>query len=377
MNPTVVDAGRLRDVLLTLAAHVNEKSLVPAYTAVRLEIIQGMLMATAGSQPCLLTIQVAPVEGEWSICPQIKPLSSFLSTLPTQPIRLEVADKKLTVHYQLGAKWNFVTFPAFAGKDYPTPKTDHGTKVPIASSLAGPLRKLLSFCKNEPEFFPAQSGIWFDVLPTSIGLIGFDGRFIAEEIIDHDSELKGLHQFIVPYWGVTALSDVLKLANYDDKLELSLGESWLTLWFPGAAIQIQRVEADRPKFEDLWGDDGATYTVDRRELVASIRRIKTIPHQGTDFIGFYPGLDEVTLKGAFSDYQFEEGLTVEEAGQEDRKQASQVKPFGLEPIKFETSLKFFEGERQSITVTNRRAVLLQSNEEKRRILFMPQDISNA
>jgi hypothetical protein len=106
---TLIDAGRLKDVL-TLSPHVKESSLVPAYSAVRLEIVKGKLMATAGSDPCRMTIQVAAIGGdEWSICPELKPLASFLDTLPAQPLRLEANDKTLRIHYQIGKKgmWRF------------------------------------------------------------------------------------------------------------------------------------------------------------------------------------------------------------------------------------------------------------------------------
>lgn len=377
---TLIDAGRLRDVLKTLSPHVKDSPLVPAYSAVRLAIVKGFLMATAGGEMCRMTIQVAAIGGdEWSVCPELRPLASFLATLPAQPLRLEATDKALTIHYQVGKKWNSAVFPAFPGRDYPNPKSDHGVMIPVPKGLSAPLRKLLPFCRLDTDFFPDRAGIWFDVMNDTISLVGWDGTFIAEELVDHEAESKSLHQFILPHWGVTPLADSLDLAGKEDKLELSLGESWITMWFPGVSIQIRRLDAKRPSFEQLWPDhEGATFTVDRRDMLASLRRAKTIPHMSGSPIGFYPGTESISLKGAYNDYRFDEELPqqIDPAYNQHREALGRVEPFGLEPNKFELALKIFEGEIQKIRVTPRRAVLMTTDDDKRRILFMPMILPN-
>lgn len=227
-----------------------------------------------------ITLESGSVNGECLI--NSEHLLKLAPKLPACDITVESVDNSVTVDWRFGRS----VIPTDRLEDYPAIQLPDGDKVASVSFNSGQLLKAVSgtlYATADDEIRPALCGLLFDIGKDSSRLVGTDAKKLAMYGINPSASSE--QSFILHKKVCGLLRNILSktdendivVAAFDDRHIRFSGES-----FDLCALMITHKFPNYKAVVDI--KEKSTLTVDRKELLEAVSRVKVCASKATSSI---------------------------------------------------------------------------------------------
>ena len=245
------------------------------------------------------SIPVQDVEQEGTVA-ILKLLTDSLKEFPEQPIEFSLNQESMMI--DISSEKGKSHLPGLPGDDYPQPPqlNDDYTQIsiPAATLLEGISRSL--YATAEEELRPVMNGILFDLDVNQMTLVASD----AHKLLCYtrkDLSASQPAKFILPKKPASILKGLLPKISEDVLVKFDDKNAIFTL--PGYTLVCRLVEGNYPAYRSVIPTNNVNKaTVDRIELLSSVRRVAVCSNQASNLIRLKLEPDEIIISAQNLDF---------------------------------------------------------------------------
>jgi DNA polymerase-3 subunit beta len=230
--------------LSSVARIADTHGTLPILANVLIKAAKNRLSVAATNLNIGITVFIgAKIESEGEITVPAALLASFISSLPSGVIQLELEDKKLKVQTD---KYNS-NINGISAEDFPVmPAIEGGEKIEVK---AGDLKKALqqvTFAASPTGSRPALSGVYFSTSANNLYVAATDGSRLAEKTIQNKTPDVSM---LVP---ASAMNDLLRIISDDtDKIKITINDQQALFSFGDAELVTRLIDSAYPNYKPL------------------------------------------------------------------------------------------------------------------------------
>ena len=245
------------------------------------------------------SIQVQDVETEGVVAiPKL--LTESLKEFPEQPLEFSLNQENMLIDISW-ANGNS-KLPGLPGEDYPelpALKEEHTQiSIPAATLLEGISRTL--FAAAEEEMRPVMNGILFDVDTEQATFVASD----AHKLLCYtrkDLSAPQPAKFILPKKPASVIKSLLPKVT--GNIQVTFDDKNAIFLFPNYRLVCRLVEGNYPAYRTVIPTANVNKaTIDRIELLNSVRRVAVYSNQASNLIRFKLEQDEITISAQNLDF---------------------------------------------------------------------------
>lgn len=252
--------------LSSVARIADTHGTLPILANVLIKAAKNRLSVAATNLNIGITVFIgAKIESEGEITVPAALLASFISSLPSGVIHLELEDKKLKIKTdQYNSNINGIS-----AEDFPVmPAIEGGETIEIK---AGELKKALqqvAFSASPTGSRPALSGVYFSSSSNNLFIAATDGSRLAEKTI----QLKNSNvSMLVP---ATAMNDLLRIITDDtDKIKITINDQQALFSFGDAELVTRLIDSAYPNYKPLIPSKSSTKASLKRADLLNIVKV--------------------------------------------------------------------------------------------------------
>lgn len=304
----VVSSSLLLKNLGTINGVVSANPVIPILENFLFDIENGLLSATASDLQTSIMVTV-PVESESSgtIAVPAKILMETLRNLPEQPITVIIDDETYSIEiisengrYKLSGE-NAVDFPKIPG-------ISNAYSISVSGETLSRAINYTLFATSNDDLRPAMSGVFFQLKSTGSIFAATDGhrlvKYTREDIISQNEA-----SILLPRKALNLLKSMLP----SDGTEVIVNFNTTNAYFQfNSTKMICRLIDERfPDYElAIPMNNSFTMTIDRQELINSLKRISIYANKSTNQLRFKIDEKSLTVSAEDLDYSNEASETL-------------------------------------------------------------------
>lgn len=275
----IVSSSYLLKQLSAINGVITTNPVVPILENFLFEIKGGTLTVTASDlQTSMMTELEVEAKEDGSIAIPARILLETLRNLPEQPVTFSIDDDTYSIEinsdngrYKLAGE-NATDFPKI-------PTVSDGYSVNFSSeSLARAINNTL-FATSTDELRPAMTGVYLSLDETNSTFVATDShRLIRYRRVDVASDMK--HTMIVPRKALTLLKATIPSEITNVNIEFNASNAFFN--FNNVKMICRLIDERFPDYENVIPvDNNNTMTIDRQELLSSLKRISIYANKTT------------------------------------------------------------------------------------------------
>lgn len=242
---------------------------LPILANVLIKAAKNRLSVAATNLNIGITVFVgAKIESEGEITVPAALLASFINSLPSGVIHLELEDKKLSIKTdQYKSNINGIS-----AEDFPVmPAIDGGEKIEVK---AGDLKKALqqvAFAASPTGSRPALSGVFFSTSSSNLYIAATDGSRLAEKTIQMKTANVSM---LVP---ASAMNDLLRIISDEtEKIKITINEQQALFSFGDAELVTRLIDSAYPNYKPLIPNKSSVKTSLKRADFLNIVKVSSL-----------------------------------------------------------------------------------------------------
>lgn len=230
-------------------------------------------------------------------------VSSFLTTLPEQPLRIDVDMQQhiAVIHYENGE----VTIPVYDSNEYPqTPPIDKPiVSFDIPVDILLPAAKAAAACVGKSEIRPVMTAVALDVKQEGVVFVGTDGHVLYKYEYQHGVPFLTSgkpNTILIPAPIVPALSapfagiETVTITHDANRVCIENGDICFT---------IRDIEGQYPNYNQVFPSQSDYYAVfPLRHLVDVMRRVQLMASASSELVVFEKDNDGISLSSEDIDF---------------------------------------------------------------------------
>ncbi len=306
MRFIVSSSGLLKNLQL-VGGIITANTVLPVLEDFLLELSDGKLTITGSDLETMIKVHMevqtegdADQENQGRICVPSKILLDYLKNLPEQPVHFVISENTIEISsstgkYKIGGE---------RSDEFPKePQAVDATSFQIpAAKLNEAIGKTI-FATSTDTLRPAMTGVLFEFQPDSINFIATDAhRLIKFERSDVSGSEEGA--IIVPRKPLQQLRNILP--SGDSSLEVSYNNSHLFVQFNNVHLSCRLIDAKFPPYKAVIPvDNPYKLTVNRMDLLSTLRRVSIFANKGTSQVVFDIAGNSVGISAQDIDFSYE------------------------------------------------------------------------
>lgn len=312
----IVSSSYLLKQLSTINGVITTNPLVPILDNFLFEIKDGTLTVTASDlQTSMITELQVESKEDGNIAVPAKILIETLKNLPEQPVNFNIDTETYSIEissdngkYKLSGE-NATDFPK-------APVVSNGFSINVSSDVLMSAINNTIIATSSDELRPAMTGVYFNITDTNTTFVATDGhRLVRYRRVDIATE--GNESLIIPRKALTLLRSSLPSENVNVNIEFNVANAFFNF---GNFKMISRLIDERfPDYENVIPlDNDNIVTIDRQELLSSLKRISIYANKATYQVRFKVAGSELQVSAEDIDFSNEanERLSCEHGGED-------------------------------------------------------------
>ncbi len=300
-------SSELQKVLSTIGGVIPSKSTLPIIENFLFEVTKDQLKisATDLDTSMVMTMKVKSSE-DGKIAIPAKRLTETIRALPNTEIAVtaNADDKKISIstangEYKLTGESsdNYPTIPAFKGH----------SQLTLSDEVLARLIQKTSFAVSSDELRPAMMGILFQIKKNEIRAVATDGHRLVRIVTTGITATTGEKDIIIPAKALNLVSK--SLASGESVIAFSDTHAMFTQ--SGVTLISRIIEEKYPNYESVIPlDNEKTLTIDKNELLASVRRTSLYASSTTHQVRFTLKKNSVIISAEDIDFGSEAKETI-------------------------------------------------------------------
>ncbi|MCP4460618.1 MAG: DNA polymerase III subunit beta [Cytophagales bacterium] len=275
----IVSSSYLKKQLAAINGVITTNPVVPILENFLFEIQGGMLTVTASDlQTSMMTELEVEAKEDGSIAIPAKILLETLQNLPEQPVTFSIDVDTYSIEinsdngrYKLAGE-NATDFPKI-------PTVSDGYSVNFSSEILSRAINNTLFATSTDELRPAMTGVYLNLTDTNATFVATDShRLLRYRRVDVASD-QG-HSMIVPRKALTLLKSTIPQEITNVNLEFNASNAFFD--FNNVKMICRLIDERFPDYENVIPvDNNNDMTIDRQELLSSLRRISIYANKTT------------------------------------------------------------------------------------------------
>ena len=275
----IVSSSYLKKQLAAINGVITTNPVVPILENFLFEIQGGTLTVTASDlQTSMMTELEVEAKEDGSIAIPAKILLETLQNLPEQPVTFSIDVDTYSIEinsdngrYKLAGE-NATDFPKI-------PTVSDGYSVNFSSEVLSRAINNTLFATSTDELRPAMTGVYLNLTDTNATFVATDShRLIRYRRVDVASD-QG-HSMIVPRKALTLLKSTIPQEITNVSLEFNASNAFFN--FNNVKMICRLIDERFPDYENVIPvDNNNNMTIDRQELLGSLRRISIYANKTT------------------------------------------------------------------------------------------------
>ena len=283
-----ISSSALSSNLQSIGKVISNKNTLPILDYFLFELADDKLRITASDLETTLytTIDIDNLDEEGSVAIPARRLTETLKEFSEQPLTVEI-DKdswEVTISWKTGK----LSIPGITGLGYPEQQAiDPGTSttVSLTAGLLGEGIGRTIFATADDQLRPVMNGINIVLSPEGITFVATDAhrlvRFTDSEIKTEDTT-----SFILPSKPAMLLRNILPKDDAE-KIEVSFDSKNVSFTLPRHKLICRLIEGNYPNYNAVIPKNNPNkLTIDRNELMSSIKRVAVCSNQASGLIKF-------------------------------------------------------------------------------------------
>lgn len=275
----IVSSSYLKKQLAALNGVISPNPPLPILENFLFEIKGGTLTVTASDIQTRITIELEVEANEdGSIAIPAKILLDTLQNLPDQPVTFSIDNNTYSI--EINSDNGRYKLAGESTADFPkAPTVADGYSVDFSSEILSRAISHTLFATSTDDLRPAMAGVYLNLTDTSTTFVATDShRLIRYRRVDIASD-QG-HSMIMPRKTLTVLKATIPQEITNVKLEFNASNAFFS--FNNMKMICRLVDERFPDYENVIpvGNDN-NMTIDRQELLSSLRRISIYANKTT------------------------------------------------------------------------------------------------
>lgn len=309
-----VSSSTLLKQLSSINGVVNSNPVVPILENFLFEIERGKLMITASDLQTSMKVSLdVEADENGSVAVPARILMDTLKNLPEQPVTFTIDEASYTVeinsnngHYRLAGE-NATDFPKL-------PQVSESKEINLPAAT---LQKAVSntlFATSTDELRPAMTGVYLNLSDSNTVFVATDGHRLIRYTRDDVTVDSGTNM-IIPRKALTLLKNTLPDENTDVKVEFNQSNAFFR--FGNLQMICRLIDERYPDYENVIPhDNNNLMTINRNELLSSLRRIAIYANKTTHQVRFKISNSQLDISAEDLDFSNEasESLPCEHDG---------------------------------------------------------------
>ncbi len=281
----VVSSTALLNLLQATGKVISTKNTLPILDYFLFELSDNMLQITASDLETTLVGKLAidHVEQEGVIAVPAKRVLDTLREFPEQPLTIEANEStwEISVIWKSGK----LTIPGTSGLSYPKPAevdaTDSHALTLAAENLLGGIEKTI-FATADDEMRPVMNGIYMNIEGEKLTFVATDAHKLVKNVVSGiGSDITA--SFILPKKPANLVKGILPKEEGDIRIEFDKKNVVFTL--SKYTMVCRLIEGTYPNYNAVIPVANPNkVTVDRAELISSIKRVAVCSNPSTNLI---------------------------------------------------------------------------------------------
>lgn len=312
----IVTSSILLKHLSAINGVVTTNPVVPILENFLFEIREGKLTVTASDlQTSMITEIDLDAKEDGSIAVPARILMETLKNLPEQPVAFNIDNETYSIEissdngrYKLAGE-NATDFPKI-------PTVTNATTVDMSTEVLSSAINNTIFATSNDELRPAMTGVYVNLSSTNTTFVATDGhRLIRYRRVDIGSEEPS--SIIIPRKALNLLKSTLPSENVPITVEFNNSNAYFK--FNNIKMICRLIDERFPDYENVIPvDNDNDMTINRMELLSSLRRIAIYANKTTYQVGLKLTGSELQISAEDQDFSNEanERLSCEHAGED-------------------------------------------------------------
>ncbi|MDR2937279.1 MAG: DNA polymerase III subunit beta [Rikenellaceae bacterium] len=281
----VVSSTALLNLLQATGKVISTRNTLPILDYFLFELSDNMLRITASDLETTLIGKLAidQVEQEGVIAVPAKRVLDTLREFPEQPLTIEANEStwEVSVIWKSGK----LTIPGTSGLSYPKPaqveEAESHALTLAAESLLGGIEKTI-FATADDEMRPVMNGIFMNIEGETLTFVATDAHKLVKNVVDGiGSDITA--SFILPKKPANLVKGILPKEEGDIRIEFDKKNVVFTL--SKYTMVCRLIEGTYPNYNAVIPVANPNkVTVDRAELISSIKRVAVCSNPSTNLI---------------------------------------------------------------------------------------------
>ena len=299
----VISSTELFAHLQSINKVISSKNSLPILDNFLFQVDGKNLQVTASDlESTLITqMELANVDGDGIIAIEAKRLLDILKEFGEQPLTFNIDNSTFNVDV-LSQNGKF-TLVGQDGNDFPqlpSIKKGKGSKITVkAEALSNGINKSL-FATADDELRPVMNGIFVEISPEEIRFVASDAhKLVRYKRFDIETDVTS--SFILPKKPASLLKNLLVKGASDINIEFDEKNAFFKIGTNKLICRL--VEGNYPAYNSVIPVDNPNkLTVDRVELINSLKRVSVFSNQATNLIRLQITGNQLTISAQDIDF---------------------------------------------------------------------------
>ncbi len=299
----VISSTELFAHLQSINKVISSKNSLPILDNFLFQVEGKNLQVTASDlESTLITqMELSNVDGDGIIAIEAKRLLDILKEFGEQPLTFNIDNKTFNVDV-LSQNGKF-TLVGQDGNDFPqlpSIKKGKGSKITVkAEVLSNGINKSL-FATADDELRPVMNGIFVEISPEEIRFVASDAhKLVRYKRFDVETDVTS--SFILPKKPASLLKNLLVKGTSDVSIEFDEKNAFFNI--ASNKLICRLVEGNYPAYNSVIPVDNPNkLTVDRVELINSLKRVSVFSNQATNLIRLQITGNQLTISAQDIDF---------------------------------------------------------------------------
>lgn len=299
----VISSSELFAHLQSIKQVISSKNSLPILDNFLFQISGKNLQITASDlESTLITnIELSNVEGEGIIAIEAKRLSDILKEFSEQPLTFNIETETLNVEVlSQNGKFSLIGQNGNEFPKLPTIKKGKGSKITLSSELLLSGINKTIFATAEDELRPVMNGIFIEISSEEIRFVSTDAhKLVRYKRFNVPTEVTS--SFILPKKPSGLLKNLISKGTNEVEVEFDEKNAFFNI--SSNKLICRLVEGNYPAYNSVIPIDNPNkLTVDRVELINSLKRVSVFSNQATNLVRLQITGNQLTISAQDIDF---------------------------------------------------------------------------
>jgi len=299
----IISSSELYAHLQSVKQVINSKNSLPILDNFLFQIEKKNLQITASDlESTLITnIELSNVEGEGMIAIEAKRLSDILKEFSEQPLTFNIDTETFSVEVlSQNGKFSLIGQNGNEFPKLPTIKKGKGSKIQLSAELLlNGINKTI-FATAEDELRPVMNGIFIEISPEEIRFVSTDAhKLVRYKRFNVSTDITS--SFILPKKPASLLKNLIAKGSIEVEVEFDEKNAFFNILSNKLICRL--VEGNYPAYNAVIPIDNPNkLTVDRVELINSLKRVTVFSNQATNLVRLQITGNQLTISAQDIDF---------------------------------------------------------------------------